>query len=287
MVAAALPLLVETSWLEEHLHEPDLRIFDCSVTLTLVEGAMRAESGRLAWAAGHIPGSGFADLIEDLSDHASTLPFMLPPDAQFADTLSRYGVGNDTRVVLYDTGTHGWATRVWWMLRVFGFDAAAVLNGGWRKWTAEKRPVSTAASSYAPAKFTAKRRPELVADKTQVQEILGDSGVCLINALSAEAHSGKVKLAPRSGRIPGSKNVAAASLVDPATGAYLPLEELRNRFQATGALDAGKVVTYCGGGISATSDAFVLHMLGAKNVAVYDGSLTEWSYDPALPMETD
>lgn len=286
MVAAALPLLVETSWMQEHLSDLDLRVFDCSVNLTLVDGVMRAESGRPAWEAGHIPGSGFADLIEDLSDRSSHLPFMLPPAEQFEQAMSRYGVGNEDRVILYDTGNHAWATRVWWMLRVFGFDNAAVLNGGWRKWSAENRPVSTEPSRYPPAKFSARLRRELVADKSQVQEFVNSPHVCLINALSTEAHTGKVQLTPRPGRIPGSKNVPAASLIDPVTGTYLPLEELRDKFKAIGALDAGTIVTYCGGGIAATSDAFALHLLGAKHVAVYDGSLTEWSQDPALPMET-
>jgi thiosulfate/3-mercaptopyruvate sulfurtransferase len=287
MVAAALPLLVETSWLQEHLGDPDLRIFDCSVALTLVDGAMRAESGRAAWAEGHIPGSGFADLIEDLSDSTSPLPFMLPSDRQFAEAMSRYGVGNQHRVVLYDTGTHSWATRLWWMLRVFGFDNASVLNGGWRKWSAEKRPAATDVPAYPATSFVARRRPELVADKSGVRELLGAPDACLINALSAEAHSGKVQLTTRAGRIPGSTNVPAASLVDPTTGAYLPLDELRKRFEASGALDARRVVAYCGGGIAATSAAFILHLLGASDVAVYDGSLTEWSRDPTLPMETD
>jgi thiosulfate/3-mercaptopyruvate sulfurtransferase len=287
MVAAALPLLVETSWMQEHLSDPDLRIFDCSVNLTLVDGVMKAESGRPAWETGHIPGSGFADLLEDLSDRASRLPFMLPPAAQFEEAMSRYGVGNEHRVILYDAGNHSWATRVWWMLRVFGFDNASVLNGGWRKWSTESRPVSTEPCRYPPAKFTARPRPDLVADKSKVQQLINSPDACVINALSAEAHAGKVQMTARPGRIPGSKNVPAASLINPTTGTYLPLEDLRDRFKVVGALDAGTVVTYCGGGIAATSDAFALHLLGAKNVAVYDGSLTEWSQDPSLPMETD
>lgn len=287
MVAAALPLLVETSWMQEHLSDPDLRIFDCSVNLALVDGVMKAESGRPAWETGHIPGSGFADLLEDLSDRASRLPFMLPPAAQFEEAMSRYGVGNEHRVILYDAGNHSWATRVWWMLRVFGFDNASVLNGGWRKWSTESRPVSTEPCRYPPAKFTARPRPDLVADKSKVQQLINSPDACVINALSAEAHAGKVQMTARPGRIPGSKNVPAASLINPTTGTYLPLEDLRDRFKVVGALDAGTVVTYCGGGIAATSDAFALHLLGAKNVAVYDGSLTEWSQDPSLPMETD
>jgi thiosulfate/3-mercaptopyruvate sulfurtransferase len=102
MVAAALPLLVETSWLEQQLVDTDLRVLDCSVTLKLVEGGVRAESDRAAWADGHIPGSGFAAMIGDLSDRTSQLPFMLPTDVQLSEAMSKYGVGDATRVVLYD-----------------------------------------------------------------------------------------------------------------------------------------------------------------------------------------
>jgi thiosulfate/3-mercaptopyruvate sulfurtransferase len=286
MTDAALSPLVETHWLAAHLADAALRVFDCSVTLVPVEGGVRPESGRAAWAAGHIPGSGFADLIADLSDRASPLPFMMPPAAQFAAAMGGYGVGAGTRVVLYDGGGHMWATRVWWMLRAMGFDAAAVLNGGLMKWKAEGRPLSTAAASYPAATFTPQPRPELFVDKQHMQDSLGSDGVCMLNALSADEHAGRSNRTARPGRIPGSGNVPAMSLIDPATGAYLPLAILREKFRAAGALDGCRVVTYCGGGIAATSAAFTLVRLGAPHVAVYDGSLVEWSADRSLPMDT-
>jgi thiosulfate/3-mercaptopyruvate sulfurtransferase len=115
---------------------------------------------------------------------------------------------------------------------------------------------------------------------------VNDPGVRLVNALSAEEHSGKVTRVARPGHIPGSINVPAGSLVDPATHAYLDASELRAKFERAGAPDAGRIITYCGGGIAACSDAFVLTLLGAKDVAVYDGSLVEWSANPELPLET-
>jgi thiosulfate/3-mercaptopyruvate sulfurtransferase len=286
MTAAALPLLVDTGWLATHLGEADLRVYDCSVTLVPIAGGMRPESGRAAWAAAHVPGSGYLDLIADLSDRASALPFMMPPAAQCAEVFGRHGIGPGTRVVLYDAGGHMWATRVWWMLRALGFDAAAVLDGGLAKWRAEGRPLSDQPPRYPAAGFAPQPRPGLFVDKQHVQAALGSPGVCLVNALSADEHAGRVSRTPRPGRIPGSGNVPAGSLVDPATGAYLPLDVLRAKFQAAGALDRGRVVTYCGGGIAATSAAFTLIRLGASEVAVYDGSLVEWSSDHALPMET-
>ncbi len=286
MSASPLPLLVDTNWLAARLGDSDLRVFDCSVTLVPISGGMRPQSGYAAWAAAHIPGSGYVDLIDDLADRASALPFMMPPAAQCAAALGRYGIGPGTRVVLYDSGGHMWATRIWWMLRVLGFDAAAVLDGGLAKWRAEGRPLSTEPSRYPATTFVPQLRPGLFVDKRHVQDTLGSAGVCLVNALSADEHAGRVSRTPRPGRIPGSGNVPAGSLVDPATGAYLPLAELREKFRAAGALDGCRVVTYCGGGIAATSAAFTLVRLGAPEVAVYDGSLVEWSGDPSLPMET-
>jgi thiosulfate/3-mercaptopyruvate sulfurtransferase len=282
--------LVETDWLETHLTNPDLRVLDCTVLFDTDDHGYYLASGREAWAQGHIPGSGFADLMSDLSDQESPLPFMMPPTTQFAAAMSRYGVGDGTRVVLYEASrnmwANMWAARVWWMLRAFGFDQAAVLNGGWHKWTMESRPISTDPSPYPPARFTARPRPELMADKRDVLAAIGDSGTCLINALTAEDHAGSRAFYGRPGHIPSSVNVPATVIVDPVTHAYLPTAQLRAQFAAVGALNRGRVITYCGGAIAASSDAFVLTLLGVSNVAVYDGSLLEWAVDPTLPMET-
>jgi thiosulfate/3-mercaptopyruvate sulfurtransferase len=286
MASDSLSMLVSSDWLAAHLTEADLRVFDCSVALVPHGAGVRTESGKAAWAQGHIPGSGFVDLLADLSDRSIPLPIMMPPAEQFAAALGRYGVGPGMRVVLYDSGPHTWATRVWWMLRAMGFDSAAVLDGGLTKWQAEGRPLSTGPCRYPPARFEARPQPGTFVDKAHVRTLVGGAECRLINALSADEHSGKVSRTARAGRIPGSGNVPAGSLVDPATGAYLPLETLREKFAAQGALDGRKVVTYCGGGIAATSAAFTLLRLGVPDVGVYDGSLSEWSQDPSLPMET-
>lgn len=286
MTAASLPLLVDTEWLAAHLDDPDLRVLDCSVSLVPVEGGVRLESGRAAWSAGHIPGAGYADLMQDLSDRNTKLPMMMPPAEQFAAAMGRLGVGPGTRVVLYDAGNHTWATRVWWMLRAMGFDQAAVLDGGFNKWKAEGQPLSVALPAHPAVAFIAQPRAGSFVDRDVVRDALRSPQVCLVNALSADEHAGRVSRTPRPGRIPGSGNVPAGSLVDPATGAYLPLDALREVLQAAGALDAPRVIAYCGGGIAATSVAFTLARLGAADVAVYDGSLVDWSSDPLLPLET-
>jgi thiosulfate/3-mercaptopyruvate sulfurtransferase len=211
---------------------------------------------------------------------------MMPPAAQFAEAMGRHGVGDGVRVVLYDRWVNMWAARVWWMLRAFGFDDAAVLDGGWKKWRLEGRPIGTDDGVRAPRPFIARPRPELFADKSGVLAALGQRGACVLNALTAEQHHGTGGVVyGRPGRIPGSVNVPARDLVDPKTHAYLPPEVLREKFAAVGALDAGRVITYCGGGIAASSDAFVLTLLGRDDVSVYDASLSEWATDQVLPME--
>lgn len=280
--------LVETDWLAQHLEDPGIRVLECTVYLQPadVPGGYRVESGRAKWSEGHIPGAGFVDLQEELSDRTSKLRFMMPPAAQFAEALGRAGVGDGVRVILYDRNVTMWATRVWWMLRAFGFDDAAVLNGGFKKWTLEGRPVATDAGTRPARTFTPRPRPALMTDKAGVLGALGESGACVLNALSEEQHRGTGGATyGRPGRIAGSVNVAARELADPKTHAYLPADVLRAKFQAAGALDARRVVTYCGGGIAASSDAFVLTLLGRDDVAIYDASLSEWAADPSLPME--
>ena len=289
MAFARPQYLVETDWLAEHLTDPNVRVLECTVYLhPKPEGGYRVESGRAKWEEGHIPGAGFADLPGDLSDRNSSLHYMMPPAAQFAEAMGRYGVGDGVRVVLYDRAVNMWAARIWWMLRAFGFENAAVLNGGWKKWTSEGRSVSTDAGTRPALRFSPAPRPELIADKHAVLAGVGDRATCLLNALTEEQHRGTGGVAyGRAGRIAGSTNVAARDLVDPKTHAYLPAEVLRAKFKAAGALDAGKVITYCGGGIAASSDAFVLTLLGKDDVALYDASLGEWANDPSLPMERD
>ena len=282
--------LVSTDWLAANLGNPDLRVLDCTVFLRApAPGSDRRsyvqESGRADWEKGHIPGAGFADLVHELSDPDAKLPFMMPSPARFAEAMARYGVGDNSNVVLYDASSTMWATRVWWMLRAFGFDNAAVLDGGWKKWTLEGRPVSTETPAPASATFTPRPRPQLIASKDDVLEAITAGSACVVNALTPEQHRGDVAPYGRPGRIANSVNVSARDLVDRETGAYLPLDQLREQCETPGALSSGRVITYCGGGIAATSTAFVLTLLGHGNVAVYDGSMSEWGRDEALPME--
>src|SRR4029450_2463350 len=153
--------LVETEWMAQHLDDPAVRVLECNVFLLPAEvpGGVRVESGRGKWAEGHIPGAGFIDLQDELSDRTSTLRFMMPPAAQFAEAMGRAGVGEGIRGILYDRAVNMGAARVWWMLRAVGFDDAAVLNGGFKKWTLEGRAVATDAGPRPARTVTPRPRP--------------------------------------------------------------------------------------------------------------------------------
>jgi len=280
--------LVETDWLAERLGAPGVVVLD-GTTHLMPPPPMpyNVVSGRADFETGHIPGAQFVDIDTELSDpdQAAGLHFMLPSAAQFAAAMGRHGIGNDSFVVCYAAANHWWATRLWWTLRVFGHDNAAVLNGGFQKWKAEGRTIETGAGRpRKPAAFTPRFRPELVADKHDVLAAIGADDVCTLNALRPEQHAGTGgTVYGRLGHIAGSINVPAVNVVD-ANNVFRPLDELRRQFAEP--LAKPKVITYCGGGIAATSTTLVLTMLGHPDVRVYDASMSEWAPDDSLPMES-
>ena len=281
--------LITTEALQHRLDDPDLRVFDCTIHLIPnPDIGYTVKPGRKDFENGHIRGAQFIDLQADLSAPHPKLRFMLPSAEAFAEAMGGFGVGENSRVVLYSTTTPQWASRVWWMLRNYGFDNAAVLDGGFQKWSREGRPVETgAARARPPATFVVRADRRLIVGKEAVLAAVGDGAVSIINALSREQHMGTGgTVYGRVGRIAKSANVPAAALLDPATGAYLPAAQLRAKFAAVRALDTPQVITYCGGGIAASSDALILTMLGHPDVRLYDASLSEWATDPTLPMET-
>ncbi len=283
--------IVETDWLETHLHDPSLRVIDCTVHLVYENVPAGVpyivKSGREDFDRGHIPGADFIDLQAELSENNSPYSFTLPTASHFSAAMERHGVGDDTRVVLYSTTHPMWATRIWWMLRAFGFDRAAVLNGGFKKWCAEGRAVSLAAPGMAPrVKFTAKQRPALFTDKHEVLDAIGAPAVCTINALPSDLYSGASDRYGRPGRIPGSVSLPTGSLLEPPGGKFKSAEDLAGIFSSTcPQKKTGRIIVYCGGGIAATLDAFLLYQLGYENLAIYDNSMSEWAKDESLPIE--
>ncbi len=282
--------LVQTDWLAAHLGDPDLRIFDCTTHLRPADPdeavPYHPEAGRADYDLGHVPGAGFLDLPGELSRRGAPVHFMMLPASQFAQAMSRHGIGAGTRVVLYSRERIMWATRVWWMLHAMGFDDAAVLDGGFEKWLAEGRPVSSAPCTYPPATFTPRPRAELIVDRRAVLAAIDNPGICLINTLSEPDFTGEEPSRyGRPGRIPGSVNLPWPSLTDPETKLLIPLAEAAKRIEALGADKAERIVCYCGGGISATTGLFLLHRLGYDNLALYDASMAEWARDASLPIE--
>ncbi len=278
--------LVSTEWLAEHLDDPSVRVFDATVHLRpATPGPYTIESGRGDYEAGHVPGAAFLDLASELSDPDARLPFTKPSLERLAAALGAAGVGPRSLVVAYATTTPMWATRLWWLLRAAGFEHAAVLDGGLAKWKAEGRPVETGEHRYPPAQLTLTALPDAWADKDAVLAAIEDGGVCTINALSPSVHSGESATNyGRKGHIAGSRNVPYAALLRP-DGTWRDDAELRALFAGVGAFERPRAICYCGGGISATMDALALTRLGHPSVAVYDGSMSEWSRDPTLPME--
>jgi len=285
--------LMSTADLASLLGQPRLRVYDCTTYLETPppgsDDPYIAVPGRRTFEEAHIPGADFLDLQGEFSDQTTRLRFMMPPTAQLETAFGRHGLAGDTRVVLYSIGTMMWATRFWWMLRSLGFDGAAVLDGGFDKWRAEGRPAESGpARGYPSATFKASPRPGFFVDKRAVLAATKEPGTVIVNALGPQFHKG---LEPsrygRPGRVPGSVNVPAATLVNATAKDFTSLSDAEAKFRASGVTKDKRVICYCGGGISATIDLFLLHQLGHDTLTLYDGSMGEWAKDPSLPIETD
>jgi len=285
--------LMSTEQLSSLLGQPNLRLYDGTTYLEPPppgnDDPYVVVPGRRTFEEAHIPGADFLDLQGEFSDATTRLKFMMPATAQLEAAFGRHGLARDSRVVLYSIGTMMWATRFWWMLRSLGFDGAAVLDGGFDKWTAEGRPIESGpARGYPATTFKAVPRPGFFVDKRAVLAATKDAGTVIVNALGPQFHKG---LEPsrygRPGRVPGSVNVPAAALVDSAGKDFTTLSDAEATFAARGVGKDKRVICYCGGGISATIDLFLLHQLGHDSLTLYDGSMGEWARDPSLPIETD
>jgi thiosulfate/3-mercaptopyruvate sulfurtransferase len=278
-------LLIEPGALTERLGDPELRVLDATVFLEPAKNGYRAVSGIDRYREQHIPGAAFMDLVERFSDTTSGLGFTRPGPEPLAQALAELGVGAGHPVVVYSSGHMMWATRAFWLLRYAGHERVAVLNGGLRGWRDAGGRLGTGDEHYPPTTFRATPRPELFADLEQTRAAIGDRATCTVNALSPEVYAGTGEMHyGRRGHIPGSENLPYDRLMD---GPFLrPVDELRSALAEKGMLDAQRVITYCGGGISATLDAFACLLAGKQQVAVYDGSMSEWARDPSLPLTT-
>jgi thiosulfate/3-mercaptopyruvate sulfurtransferase len=273
--------LVTTGWLAEHLGDDDVRVVDGSWHLPAAKRDARAE-----FAAGHVPGAVFFD-IDAIADGDTSLPHMLPSPEKFARAVGALGIGDGDRVVVYDASAMRSAARVWWTFRAFGHDDVAVLDGGLAKWRAEGRPITAAAPSPIGRRFTARLRASLVRDLEAVRANLGSRVAQVVDARSPGRFVGaepEPRPGVRGGHIPGSVNLPFDRLYA-ADGTLLPAPSLRDAFAKAG-VDLGRpAITTCGSGVTAAGLALGLHVLGHPDVAVYDGSWTEWGGRDDTPIE--
>lgn len=285
--------LVETEWLEKNVNNPKIRIFDCSVFVVKNENTEQAhripftfKNARAYYEKSHIPNANFINILNELTDNTHPIPLMLPSEEKIIDVLGTLGINDDTHVILYSTTEPNWATRVWWILHSLGFDNVAVLNGGWSKWVKENRPTSTQEHLYESCQFTPRPRKETLVSKEDVLAATEDNGAHIVSALPSPIYNGISDITfGRKGRIRKSLNIPFTALHDPDTGCYLPANQLEKVFNQLGANRADRIISYCGGGVAASNEAFALHLMGYENLAVYDGSMFEWGNDDTLPME--
>lgn len=288
---------VSTEWLNEHLEDENLRIIDATTFLQIPEagGYYDVWSGKEEYDKEHIPGAVFADLKNDFSDADASYNFAVIPHDEFVEKIKELGIDDDSFVVIYDRGAmvgvdfeaSDWASRFAWQLKFEGFDNFAILEGGYNKWKKENRPVTDEVSTPKKGGLNIQRRSELYADKEDVLNAIDDDGVIILDSLQPESYNGTADTYARPGHIKGAVNVFFGDLADAQTGEIYDDEKLKRKFDEVGALDEDKkVITYCGSAIAATWTQYLLNKLGQENVAVYDGSLSEWAEDENLPMET-
>jgi thiosulfate/3-mercaptopyruvate sulfurtransferase len=274
--------LVSTEWLHAHLKDPDLRILDGSYYLPQMGRDPRAE-----YDAAHVPNARFFD-IDDVADHGSDLPHMVPPVEKFMSRMRAMGVGDGHQVVVYDGMGLFSAARVWWLFKLMGQNNIAVLDGGLPKWQAEGRPVEDLPPVIRDRHMTVRRQNHMVKDVTQVSAAskLGDYEI--IDARSPGRFRGEEpepRAGLRPGHIPGSKNVCFKDLLNANQTMKNPVE-IRQIFEAAGVDFNKPAITTCGSGVTAAVLSLGLERIGKTDHSLYDGSWSEWGMFPTVPVAT-
>ena len=275
--------LTETDELARELDAPDLVIIDASWHMPAENRNAYEE-----YLAEHIPGAIFFD-IDEIADTKSGLPHMLPPPEKFSSRMRSMGIGDGSRIVVYDSAGLFSAARVWWTFRVMGVDDVSVLNGGLPKWKREDRPLESGPPRSRTARhFTARRNLDLVRDVSDIKALLKDRSAEIVDARAADRFAGKApepRPGLRSGHIPGSHNLPYAKLLN-KDGTFKTGPEIERLFEEAGVDLTKPVVATCGSGITASVLALGLAEIGHRKAAVYDGSWSEWGADQNLPIET-
>lgn len=274
--------LVETAWLADHLDDAKVVPMDASWHLPTVQRDAHAE-----YRQAHIPGALFFD-IDSASAQNTDLPHMLPSPDEFACYVSALGIDNDTHVVVYDSYGLFSAARVWWMFRVFGHNRVSVLNGGLPKWINEKRPLTSEKVVPEQTRFKADFHPEMVQSLDEMKANLADETRQVLDARSQARFLGQApepRPGIRAGHIPGSKCLPFDTLIDPKDKTLLPATEIKERLAAVDLHLEHPITCSCGTGVTACVLALGLHLVGHDDVAVYDGSWTEWGVHNDTPIE--
>ncbi len=265
-------------WLADHLGDPDLLIFDCSRFLDMTIG--QEKSGRPAYDREHIVGAAFLELQDDLSDPEAQFSYTPLPPGALAAAFARAGIGDKNYVVLYDNSGSMWAAWVWWLLRSVGFDRAALLPVGVAEWREAGYPVTDQTTEYPPANLTSTPRPGALADKDEVLAATEDHTVRIIDVLPPESYEGLFAMYDRPGHIASAINEPMGAI----SGDGFTVKSTEEIESGLGGSPHQRAITYSGGGIAAAASAFAMVHAGYTDVAIYPGSLEEWTKDPALPM---
>lgn len=275
-------LLVDGAWLETRLADPQIRVIDASWYLPAQKRDARAE-----YEAAHIPRAVFLDLSSDLADTRAALRNTVAAPESLARTFASRGIGTDHRVVVYDRLGGFSAGRVWWTLRYAGHERVSLLDGGFARWLAERRPVTPELPRLAPARFDARPRPELLRGKADVLRAVRTGEAEIVDARSGARFRGEGEEHTRfKGHIPGSKSVCYDANLKGDPPSFKSLRELRAMYERAGVRLDRPIITTCGSGVSAALDAFALALLGHTNVSVYDGSWAEWGDSDDVPIAT-
>ena len=272
--------LVTADWLKQNLSAPDIRVVEATWFPPFTNPK---QTGREAWAEQHIPGAVFFD-IEGIKAGGTDLPHMLPDPIMFSSRVRKLGIGDGNRVIVYDRNNFCAAARVWWMLRVMGHDDVKVLDGGYQAWLDAGGEIEDLPPVAVERHFTARVRSDLVKDAGQVAAAARAGSPRIVDARPADRFAGEAP-EPReglaSGHIPGSLSVPSSRLID-ADGTLKPAEELKKLLPDCEAPS----ITTCGSGVAACITALAYARLGNWDVAVYDGSWTDWASDPSRPVAT-